>query len=79
MLWGGAGLALVLAGLVSRHRARRLVGLTLLAVTVVKVFLVDLAAAPTVIRIVAFLATGLALIGGSFLYARFRDTLGDAS
>jgi uncharacterized membrane protein len=77
VLWGGVGLALVLAGLVARHRARRLLGLALLAVTVAKVFLVDLAAAPTVTRIVAFLATGLALMGGSFLYARFRDRLGD--
>ncbi len=77
VLWGGAGLALVLAGLVARHRARRLLGLALLAVTVAKVFLVDLAAAPTVTRIVAFLATGLALVGGSFLYARFRDRLGE--
>ena len=77
VLWGGAGLALVLAGLVGRHRARRLLGLALLAVTVAKVFLVDLAAAPTVTRIVAFLATGLALVGGSFLYARFRDRLGE--
>ena len=77
VLWGGAGLALVLAGLVSRHRARRMLGLALLAVTVLKVFLVDLAAAPTITRIVAFMATGLALVGGSFLYARFRDRLGD--
>ena len=78
VLWGGAGLALVLAGLMSRQRARRMLGLSLLVVTVLKVFLVDLAAAPTITRIVAFLATGLALVGGSFLYARFRDRLGEA-
>jgi uncharacterized membrane protein len=79
VLWGGAGLALVLAGLTARRAARRFTGLALLAMTAVKVFLVDLAAAPTIIRIVAFLVTGLALVGGSYLYARFRDRLAEVA
>jgi len=75
VLWGGAGLALVLTGLIGRAAHRRHLGLALLGLTVAKVFLFDLASAPTVLRIVAFLATGLALLAGAYLYARFRERL----
>ncbi len=75
VLWGGAGLALVLAGLIGRAPHRRHLGLGVLGLTVAKVFLFDLASAPTVLRIVAFLATGLALLAGAYLYARFRERL----
>jgi len=75
VLWGCAGLALVLAGLVAGRPWRRWLGLALLGVTVTKVFFSDLASAATVIRIVAFMVTGAALIAGSFLYARFRERL----
>ena len=75
VLWGGAGLALVLAGLAGGAPHRRHLGLALLAATVLKVFLSDLASAPTVLRIVAFLVTGLALLAGAWLYARYREHL----
>lgn len=75
VLWGAAGLAGVLAGLLGRAPHRRHLGLALLGLTLAKVFLSDLAAAPTVLRIVAFLVTGLALLAGAFLYARFRERL----
>ncbi len=75
VLWGGAGLALVLAGLIGRTAHRRHLGLGVLGLTVAKVFLFDLASAPTVLRIVAFLVTGLALLAGAYLYARFRERL----
>ena len=75
VLWGGAGLALVLVGLARAAPHLRHLGLALLGLTVVKVFLFDLASAPTVLRIVAFLVTGLALLGGSWLYARYRERL----
>ena len=75
VLWGGAGLALVLAGLIGRTAYRRHLGLGVLGLTVAKVFLFDLASAPTVLRIVAFLVTGLALLAGAYLYARFRERL----
>ncbi len=73
VLWGAAGLAAVLAGLVGGAAHRRYLGLALLALTLAKVFFVDLAAAPTLLRIVAFLVTGLALLAGAFLYARYQE------
>lgn len=75
VLWGGVGLALVLAGLASDAPQRRYAGLALLVTTVLKVFAYDLASAPTVLRIVAFLVTGLALLAGAWLYARYRERL----
>jgi len=75
VLWGAAGLGLVLAGLIGRSAHRRHLGLAVLGLTVAKVFLFDLASAPTVLRIVAFLVTGLALLAGAYLYARYRERL----
>ncbi len=76
VLWGVAGLLLVGYGLISRTPHRRHLGLALLAGTVAKVFLHDLAAAATMVRVLAFAVTGAALLAGSFLYIRFRALLG---
>ncbi len=75
VLWGLAGLALLGYGLLSRKASRRHLGLLVLGVTVVKIFVRDLAAAGTVVRVLAFAVTGAALLFGSFLYVRFRGAL----
>ncbi len=75
VLWGLAGLALLGYGLISRTASRRHLGLLVLGVTVVKIFVRDLAAAGTVVKVLAFAVTGAALLLGSFLYVRFRSTL----
>lgn len=77
VVWGGAGVAALLAGLVARATWRRWAGLTALGVTVIKVFAWDLASTASGIRIVAVLACGGALVAGSFLYARLGARLGE--
>jgi len=77
VVWGGAGVVMLLAGLVGRAPWRRWAGLTALGITVIKVFAWDLASAPSGIRIVAVLACGGALVVGSFLYARLGARLKD--
>ncbi len=73
ILWGLSGLALLGLGLATRFPARRHLGLILLGLTVGRIFLVDLAGSSTLVRVLAFAITGLVLIAGSFLYARFRE------
>lgn len=69
------GLALVAAGVATRTRLNRVVGLALLAVVVVKLYAVDVWAMGRIYRIVAFSALGALLLSTSFLYSRFRTKI----
>lgn len=62
-------------GLWTRRRGVRLYGLTLFGVTVVKVFLVDLAGLRGLERAGAFLTTGLLLLALSYLYQRLAASI----
>jgi uncharacterized membrane protein len=70
--WGCLGFAAIVAGLVWRKREVRLAGLGLLALTVGKVLLVDLANLESMWRVGSFLAVGLVLLAGAFAYQRSR-------
>jgi len=70
--WSALGFAAILVGLVQRRRALRLGGLSLLALAVGKVFLVDLAHLESIWRVGSFLAIGLLLLAGAFAYQRAR-------
>ena len=52
--------------------AGKLAGLGLLALTVAKVFVVDLAKLESIWRVASFLALGLLLLAGAFAYQRIR-------
>jgi uncharacterized membrane protein len=66
------GLALVIAGVISRTRLNRLLGLGLLAVVVLKLYFADVWTMDRLSRILAFGALGLLLLATSFFYSRFR-------
>ncbi len=76
--WCLYGVALVILGFLRRVAIARYLGLGLLAVTALKVFIVDLSQVETQWRIVSFLALGLLLIGTSVLYAKLSPLLLDA-
>ncbi len=73
VLWGIYALGLITAGIFRKVRALRWTGLVLFTVTVLKIFLIDLAKLDSFYRIVAFIILGFALLGGAFLYIRFRE------
>ena len=75
--WGCLGFAAIVAGLVWRKRAVRLAGLGLLALTVAKVLLVDLANLDSMFRVGSFLAVGFVLLAGAFAYQRSKAALVD--
>jgi uncharacterized membrane protein len=68
--WLAAAVALLLAGVRLPDKALRLAGLGLLTATILKVFVIDAAALEGALRILSFLALGLALIGIGKLYTR---------
>ena len=66
------GLGLIIAGVVTRTRLNRFLGLGLLAVVVLKLYLADVWTMDRLSRILAFGALGAMLLATSFFYSRFR-------
>jgi uncharacterized membrane protein len=75
VLWTLYAIALMLLGFRYQQARLRLVSLGLFGVTILKVFLVDMARVSTPLRIVSFVVLGLMLIGASYLYYRYRGYL----
>ncbi|MBU4460387.1 MAG: DUF2339 domain-containing protein, partial [Verrucomicrobia bacterium] len=68
--WALAALALIVTGLALRRAHLRWLALAVFAVTIVKVFIVDLAELRGLHRVAAFLVTGVVLLALSWLYQR---------
>jgi uncharacterized membrane protein len=75
VLWTLFSIALMLLGFRYQQARLRLVSLGLFGVTILKVFLADMARVSTPFRIVSFVVLGLMLIGASYLYYRYRGYL----
>ena len=73
--WGLQAFCLIVIGMVWRSRTQRMLGLAFFAFTMIKVWLVDLAAVEPLYRILSFIAVGLLLLPASVLYQRFSDRL----
>ena len=73
VVWAVYAGAVVASGFVKRYRPLRLLGITLMAMTVLKVFLVDMQALDRGYRIVAFVVLGVLLLAISMLYQRERQ------
>ncbi len=75
ILWGCYALGLVVAGIRLRSRSLRLIGILLLAVTLIKLFLRDISYISQLSKIIAFVGLGILLLIISFLYQRFKDVI----
>lgn len=67
-VWAAYGLTLIIIGFWKKISGLRYLALGLFALLIAKVFLYDMQAVKSRYRIIAFLITGLALVGISFLY-----------
>ncbi|MDX6448842.1 MAG: hypothetical protein QOD08_1305, partial [Gaiellaceae bacterium] len=72
-LWGLLGLVLLVVGLRRASRPLRLGGLALLAISLAKLFLYDLATLSSVTRALSFLAVGAVLLLGGFFVQRLSQ------
>jgi uncharacterized membrane protein len=72
LVWAVYASAVLGAGVAWRIPALRYVGLGLFAATVAKLFIVDVWTLKEIFRWIAFFATGVLLIGGSYLYYRIE-------
>ncbi|WP_029351469.1 DUF2339 domain-containing protein [Bosea sp. 117] len=66
--WLAFGIALLVAGLVSRSRALRFASALIVMLTIAKVFLWDMADLEGVLRALSFIGLGLVLVGIGWLY-----------
>jgi uncharacterized membrane protein len=69
-LWLGLGILLLAYGIFSRSKPARLASAALVSLTVLKVFLIDLAGLEGVLRALSFLGLGAALIGIGLVYQK---------
>lgn len=69
--WSLFAVGLLLAGILKRRAALRGIGLILLAMTILKVFIIDLAGLDQLYRIIAFIVLGIVVLAGSFLYFKY--------
>ncbi|MGN1273529.1 MAG: DUF2339 domain-containing protein [Thermoguttaceae bacterium] len=70
--WTLFALGLLIFGLNRKIRASRLVSLVLFAVTIWKIFFIDLAELEQIYRICAFVALGLLILAGGVIYLRWE-------
>ena len=73
--WALYGTALIIIGINRRYAPVRYLALALLALTVGKVFLVDLSALGGIYRIIGFMGLGLSLLLGAWLYQKYRGLI----
>ena len=73
MVWAVVASALLAVGIVRRLRMLRLAGLGVLAMSVVKLLLVDTSSLAMPGRVGVFAAVGVLLIVGAFLYLKFKS------
>ncbi|MGD0078634.1 MAG: DUF2339 domain-containing protein, partial [Sedimentisphaerales bacterium] len=70
--WALYGLILLAIGFGRKLKVLRYIGLCILGVLLLKAFIVDMREVSTVYRILAFLATGVTLVGVSYIYQFLR-------
>ncbi|MBU4138774.1 MAG: DUF2339 domain-containing protein [Euryarchaeota archaeon] len=73
--WAIEAIAILVAGFRYELSFVRKIGIGLLLLTIIKVFILDLAGLKTIYRILSFLMLGAILMGASFLYSKYKDKL----
>jgi uncharacterized membrane protein len=73
--WAIEAIAILAAGFRYELSFVRKAGIVLLLLTIVKVFIFDLAGLETLYRIMSFMVLGAILMGASFLYSKYKDKL----
>ncbi|MCZ7398676.1 MAG: DUF2339 domain-containing protein [Candidatus Methanoperedens sp.] len=73
--WAIEAIAILIVGFRYESSIVRKAGIGLLLLTIVRVFIFDLAGLETLYRIMSFMVLGAILMGASFLYSKYKDRL----
>ncbi len=75
VIWGVYSVILIVVGILKRFRDVRLFAMGLFALTIAKVFLVDLASLERVYRVLSMTALGAILLLAAYLYQHYRRVI----
>jgi uncharacterized membrane protein len=73
--WAAYATGAIVAGIRRRYAPARYFAMVVFALTIAKVFLVDMAELERVYRIVSIIGLGVMLLATSYMYERFRHRL----
>lgn len=73
ILWGVASFVLIALGLKTKKKHLRIISLTLLLITLLKLFIVDIRGISEGGKIAAFISLGVLLLVVSFMYQRLKS------
>lgn len=75
IIWGIYALLLVVKGIRKKQKHLRLAAIVLFLVTLIKLFVYDLAGSGTITKTVSFISLGVILLLVSYLYNRYKEVL----
>jgi uncharacterized membrane protein len=75
LTWAAYATAAIVVGIRRRYAPIRYFAMLLFAITILKVFVIDMAELERVYRIVSVIGLGVMLLATSYLYQRFKDVL----
>jgi uncharacterized membrane protein len=75
LLWAAYAFVLIVVGIMRKWRWVRVGGLALLAVAIVKLFVVDTFTLESGYRVAAYLTLGVLLLAGGFVYHRYAEVI----
>lgn len=75
IIWGLFALALVIYGIRKKQKYVRLAAIVLFVITILKLFVYDLAGAGTLTKTISFISLGIILLLVSFLYNKYKEIL----
>jgi uncharacterized membrane protein len=75
IVWGVYALLLIVLGIWQKQKHLRLAAIVLFSITLIKLFLYDLAGAGTITKTVSFISLGVILLLVSFLYNKYKEVL----
>ncbi|MEI8073998.1 MAG: DUF2339 domain-containing protein [Bacteroidota bacterium] len=77
ILWGIYSLGLIILGIAKRQKHLRIMAIALFSITLIKLFLIDIARLDTIAKTIVFVSLGILLLIISFLYNKYKNFLLD--
>jgi hypothetical protein len=77
ILWGIYSLLLIIMGIAKKKKHLRIAAIILFAVTLVKLFIYDMAHLETIAKTIVFVSLGILLLIISFLYNKYKHLISD--
>ena len=78
ILWGSYALLLIILGIWKKKKHLRIGAMVLFGVTLIKLFVYDIAHIGTIGKTVVFVSLGVILLVVSFLYNKYKHLISDA-